>query len=316
MSFDTAVRHLARLAWTHRWRLVLLFAGVLVPLLAFGELAEHIVRKEAFFFDEPLLRAAHRLASQHRDTFMLLITKIGYAYGVIPVSIALPIFFAFRHRMRDALFAACTMGGTTLLNVGAKLFFGRERPKLWTSIAPEQTFSFPSGHAMGSMALVATLAVLAWPTRARWFVVAGGLVFAVLVGASRVYLGVHYPSDIAAGWCGALAWVIGLACDLLPHHAAGSAGPGGAGRPGRYAAPNVNRARSTGPRARFEQLSGPLWPGASKPGKGFPSCNETYGSPPWTGLFTDARRTAQSERDAAWRGHGGRRKARRPRRCE
>ncbi len=67
--------------------------------------------------------------------------------------------------------------------------------------------AFPSGHATGSFALATAVAVLAWPTRWRLAVIAGGALFVVAVGLSRLYLGVHFPSDILAGWCVALAWV-------------------------------------------------------------------------------------------------------------
>jgi membrane-associated phospholipid phosphatase len=70
--------------------------------------------------------------------------------------------------------------------------------------------SFPSGHAVGSMAVVATLVVLLWPTRHRWTVVVAGSVFAAAVGASRVYLGFHFPSDVLAGWSWAVAWTAAM----------------------------------------------------------------------------------------------------------
>ena len=70
--------------------------------------------------------------------------------------------------------------------------------------------SFPSGHAVASMAFVAAVTRLAWPTRHRWAALGGGAVFVALVGLSRVYLGYHYLSDVAAGWCLSLAWVMVL----------------------------------------------------------------------------------------------------------
>lgn len=104
---------------------------------------------------------------------------------------------------------AVSFVGSALLNMGSKHFFQRQRPSLWESIAPESTFSFPSGHAMGSMTLAVTLVLLAWNTRWRWPVLLLAPAFSLLVSVSRVYLGVHYPSDILAGWCAALVWVVG-----------------------------------------------------------------------------------------------------------
>ncbi|MGH8908790.1 MAG: phosphatase PAP2 family protein [Egibacteraceae bacterium] len=70
--------------------------------------------------------------------------------------------------------------------------------------------SFPSGHAVTSMALVAALLVLAWPMRWRWAATAAGALFVTGVGFSRLYFGFHYPSDVLGGWCLALAWVAGV----------------------------------------------------------------------------------------------------------
>lgn len=194
----------------HGWRIALLFVLVLLPLWGFGELAEDVHAGEVFSFDRPLLEFAHSIASPGPDALALLLAKAGYAYGVVPFDVALVLFLALRRRKREGLFAGIALGGSALLNLGAKHFFGRARPDLWLSLAPETSFSFPSGHAMGSMTLAIVLSLLAWHTRWRWPVLIAALAFALAVGASRVYLGVHFPSDILAGWAAAVAWAVGV----------------------------------------------------------------------------------------------------------
>jgi membrane-associated phospholipid phosphatase len=113
-------------------------------------------------------------------------------------------------RYREGLFFALAVGGSELLNLAAKQHFARIRPDFWVSIAPETTFSFPSGHAMGAATLAAAVIVLAWRTRFHWPAVILAPAFALLVGLSRIYLGVHFPSDILAGFTAGVAWVIAM----------------------------------------------------------------------------------------------------------
>lgn len=206
-ALATALRYGAEVLRRHGMRLVLVFAGLLLPLWVFGELADEIHEQEAIAFDEPLLRFAQSMARQGFDDFFVFMSRLGYEWGVVPFDIALVLVLAVLRRNREAVFAGIALGGSALLNIGAKLTFARERPSLWESIAPETSYSFPSGHAMGSMTLACVLVLLAWHTRWRWLVVAVMVPFVLLVGLSRVYLGVHYPSDILAGWSVAMAWV-------------------------------------------------------------------------------------------------------------
>lgn len=194
-----------------RWKLLLLlFFGVGVPLVAFGDLAEDVYSRGGIGWDEPILRYVHEHSTPGRDRVMTFITDIGHLYGVVPLAVLIVVALLVARRRGNALFFAVAMVGAGTLNTSAKLFFRRDRPDLWLSPSPEHTYSFPSGHSMGSMAFVAALAVLAWPTRWRWWAIILGGTFTLLVGFSRVYLGVHFPSDVVAGWSASLAWVLGL----------------------------------------------------------------------------------------------------------
>jgi membrane-associated phospholipid phosphatase len=153
----------------------------------------------------------HSHATPVLDTVMVFITRVGSALVVVPLNILVFSLLLYRKRRRDALFWALAVVGATVLNFIAKHGFARIRPDLWTSISRELTYSFPSGHAMNSMAVMTALVVLAWDTRWRNLMIVAGVCFVLLVGSSRIYLGVHYPSDILAGWAASFAWVVGLA---------------------------------------------------------------------------------------------------------
>jgi undecaprenyl-diphosphatase len=203
----------ARFLREHGWRLLLLFVGLVLPLWGFAELAGELREGEAFPFDAPILQFAHALANAGFDEAFLMISALGYQWGVVPVDVILVLVLALKRRAREGLFAGLALGGSALLNMAAKHAFARQRPSLWESIAPETTYSFPSGHAMGSMTLAWVCVLLAWRTRWRLPVASVATVFAVLVGLSRIYLGVHYPSDILAGWTAASVWA--AACFFL-----------------------------------------------------------------------------------------------------
>ena len=203
----------------HGWRILLAFVSILLPLLLFASLVGELREGTGFFFDLPIQVALHKLASPAVDAFFVAMSKLGYQWGVVPVDALLLGLLVWKRRYRDGLFFGLSIIGSLVLNMAAKNHFARGRPDLWASIAPEMSFSFPSGHAMASVTLGVAVILLAWNTRWRWWVFTASVVFVVLVGTSRVYLGVHFPSDILAGWTAGTAWV------LLMHHAVAGHAP-------------------------------------------------------------------------------------------
>lgn len=200
-----------------RLYLPLLFAGVLLPLWWFGSLAEEVLEDGLLPFDTPLLLLLHRHAAPWLDTWMYWITNAGSAAVLVPFNL-LVLWILYRRGQRGAAwFWLLATAGAALLTFLCKQGFARSRPALWVSSLPETTYSFPSGHAMQSMAVACALLWLAWRTPWKWLVLALGLLFVALVGLSRLYWGVHYPSDVLAGWAASLAWVSGVWMGLNLH---------------------------------------------------------------------------------------------------
>ena len=203
-------RRFQTLLEAYRTRLLWLFVGVVLPLVVFGLLARQIATGTNFSWDDRVLLWVHGWATPTFNLIMIALAYIGYMYGVVPVGIAIFFLLVYRRRRRDALFWATSQLGALLINVTVKALFHRVRPALWQSVLPEHSFSFPSGHASASMAMMVALVVLLWPTRWRWPMLIFGAVFVALIGLCRLYLGVHYPSDVLAGWLSGLAWVTGV----------------------------------------------------------------------------------------------------------
>jgi len=146
---------------------------------------------------------------------MRRVSALGAWFGVVPFSLLFVGWLLWRRRVRSGLFFALSMLGVRPLEYAGKVALARNRPSLWPTRAAEHWFGFPSGHALAAMALATALGVLAWPTRARWWVVGCGACFVLLVSTARLYLGFHYPSDVLGAWLIALAWVMALRRLLL-----------------------------------------------------------------------------------------------------
>lgn len=203
------------------WRsLLVLLIGVFLPLQLFGELAEDVWQHQGGFpWDVRILLAIQGTFSPQLDIIATTLTKFGVFWGVFPVATAICIILLIQRKWRPLAYLIPTLLGSIVINRTAKMLLGRVRPHLWESPAPEFDYGFPSGHAMSSMTLVAALAILAWGSRWFWSVVVVGTIFVIAIAWTRLYLGVHYPSDILAGWLASIAWAVGVSLLIRPHKA-------------------------------------------------------------------------------------------------
>lgn len=195
---------------THWRSLLLLVFGFYLPLAIFIVLASLIWQHEGgLSWDVSILMAIHQTAQAKLDWIATHLTKLGTRWGVVPCCFVLGLGLFYQKRWRSLIYLMITMTGCGLINLATKGLLHRVRPNLWDYPA-HTDFSFPSGHAMVSMALIAALTVLTWGTRwCFWIVLLGG-VFVVAIGWTRLYIGVHYPSDILAGWMLSITWAVGV----------------------------------------------------------------------------------------------------------
>lgn len=177
-----------------------------VLVFVFAKLAEDVWFREAFAWDVPIMLAIHRFANPVWDTVMWFITQMGQT-GAIVTAVSLAIYFYVKHQRANLLSIAAASGGAAALNMLMKLFFSRPRPAVFTVLVNEHSYSFPSGHVTASVAVYGFLTVLLWQNRRRILAVLPGLLIP-LVALSRIYLGVHYPSDVLGAFAFSSLWLM------------------------------------------------------------------------------------------------------------
>ncbi|TAE58900.1 MAG: phosphatase PAP2 family protein [Nostocales cyanobacterium] len=202
-----------------RWRFLLLVViGVYSPLQVVAILTIKVLQhKDGFFWDVPILMAIHSTASSKLDAIAVVLTKWGSFWTAFPILSAISLVLLYKHRWKTFAYVSITAVGNLIINHTAKEIIQRSRPDLWVSKAPEFDYAFPSGHAMTSMTLVSILLILTWDRPYKWLIVTIGSSYLLVIAWTRLYLGVHFPSDIFAGWMVALAWAIGMSLIIKPN---------------------------------------------------------------------------------------------------
>lgn len=139
-------------------------------------------------------------------------TALGGVAVLTLTTVVVSVFFLLQHRWTTMLYILVSVGGGILISSVAKEFFDRPRPDLVPHGSIVQTASFPSGHSMMAAVAYLSLGVLIARIQPRlvlkvYVMVIAGLL-TILVGVSRVYMGVHWPTDVAAGWLAGGAWAM------------------------------------------------------------------------------------------------------------
>lgn len=195
---------------------------IALGLLAFGvyvffAIADEVAEGEIRDFDEWLFLALRVSGDSQQplgpawlEEAALEITALGgYALIILAVAVVAGLLIVTR-RYGAALYTVVTVSSGALLSYGSKLYFARPRPDLVEHLDITHTASFPSGHAVAITVAYFTLAALVIrffsDPRVRIYVLCVAVVISILVGLSRVYLGVHWPSDVIAGWALGIAW--------------------------------------------------------------------------------------------------------------
>ena len=185
--------------------------GGILFVLAFGlffYLTRVVFQEHSQTFDNWGFAQMDRLRAAQPWTFgmMRFVTFFGSVKFFVPASLLVPLLLHRRGYGRYAVELLLSMGGGLALNELLKFYFHRDRPT--TALFYQYGLSFPSGHAMMSMAYYGCLAWLVVQHRHRWGVAAALIGFAFLIGCTRVYFHVHYPTDVVAGFCGGAAWLV------------------------------------------------------------------------------------------------------------
>jgi undecaprenyl-diphosphatase len=199
-----------------RIQIVLLLISA-IALLRLVFLAAKVTHGETIGFDETIRNAIHSISTPALTQFFSAITYLGSQACVLSLSACAAIILLAKRQSRRAFLIVVTMAGAELWLSILKAAFHRQRPEPFFGAHLPPSYSFPSGHALLSCCCYAVLAALFTAygqARVRWFIRLCAALLILAIGISRIYLGVHYPSDVIAGYLVAVVWMASL---LLIH---------------------------------------------------------------------------------------------------
>ena len=194
-------------------------AGFLLAVLAlwgFATLAYGILCEESVTFDKQVLLALRQLHTPLWDVVMLGFTYIGEPITLLTLCAGLGLWLLKMGERSQATILVIAGVGAVILNNLLKILFGRERPLLWERVVDVGHYSFPSGHAMISLVIFGMIGYLLTAKFPQWQgrIISLTLLLVLGIGLSRLYLGVHWPTDILAGYAAGIVWLFSCTFSL------------------------------------------------------------------------------------------------------
>lgn len=199
--------------WLSESSLVRVIAGFVLAaavLAAFGWLVTGPYKGIVAGFDSNIRYAMRQIQSPMWTSLLLTLTKLGSTLYLIIVGCVAGLIFLFLRWFRPLVLFIVCMAGQAALHHGFKWLFARPRPPALLNYPAAESFSFPSGHVIGALCLYGSIAWIVSKqfetpaAKAGVWIFAAVLIF--LIGMSRAYIGVHYPTDVVAGLLGASIW--------------------------------------------------------------------------------------------------------------
>ncbi|MDN5916514.1 MAG: phosphatase PAP2 family protein [Pseudonocardia sp.] len=170
--------------------------------------------------DRDVLTGAAAGRSPGLNTAAIVLTTVGNTVAMAALAVVVGGVLFFRGHRAEGVYLVATMGTASLVFTVLKGVLDRPRPPAELQVIRQTNESLPSGHATMSATVIGAIVILAWPHLAalgRGLATAGAVLWVAAVGATRIYLGVHWFSDVLAGWTFGLAWAFLGATFLLGH---------------------------------------------------------------------------------------------------
>lgn len=200
-------------------KILVVVLSVLAGILIFISIANEVVEGETQHFDNYILKSLREPGDVSQPAFpgwltntMENITSLGSAAVIVLITVIVVGYLLLQKKYYWMwLVIIATIGGALLVG-GLKEIIGRTRPTVVTHLLQEKSLSFPSGHSMMSAIVYLTQATLLsrieTNKKVKIYIISTALLLTILIGISRVYIGVHYPTDVLAGWVAGISWAL------------------------------------------------------------------------------------------------------------
>ena len=192
--------------------LIILLVAFTISLFSFLIIAYRVFYLDKTGADEEAFAFARSLVSDNTTKLMEIITFFGSHYFLIPANLLLSLFFLFTKKSRYSIKVSAIALSSVLIMLGLKLLFNRHRP-LIPLLEPAKGLSFPSGHAFMSVCFYGLLMIIIWKEERphpvlKWTLLLIVVTLLLSIGFSRIYLRVHYFTDVLAGFCIGSFWLL------------------------------------------------------------------------------------------------------------